>query len=177
MFTEKQIDRFWSNVDIQGEDDCWVWKKKSHSLNGYGLVNLKEGDKPGKLWRVHRLVWTLVKGKIPEGLNVCHKCDNRPCCNPEHLFTGTAKDNVHDSMAKGRFIKGETCGQSKLTEKQVRLVKFSMRHIKPKAIVELLGLDCKPGNIWEIRAELIWKHVRPHLRVVPPLNHVLVLET
>lgn len=61
----------------------------------------------GKIWylgrdtRAHRVAWTLTNGPIPDGLMVCHRCDNPPCCNPAHLFLGSARDNVIDMVTKG----------------------------------------------------------------------------
>lgn len=51
----------------------------------------------------HRVAWTLANGNIPDGLDVLHKCDNPPCCNPSHLFIGTARDNARDAISKGRY--------------------------------------------------------------------------
>lgn len=72
-------------------------------------------------WLVHRLAWIFANGPIPEGLYVCHKCDNPPCCNVDHLFLGTHLDNMADRERKGRnpVHKGEENGGSKLTEEQV----------------------------------------------------------
>lgn len=65
---------------------------------GYGRTRFH-----GKNMLAHRLAWKLAHGPIPKGKQVCHKCDNPPCCNPEHLFLGTAKMNARDSIAKGRM--------------------------------------------------------------------------
>jgi hypothetical protein len=92
--------RFWSKVDKSGGPDaCWNWmaKSRSHSGNGYGNFNYN-----GKAAHAHRVAWELTNGPIPNGLFGCHKCDNPLCCNPAHLFLGTAKDNSADMHAKGR---------------------------------------------------------------------------
>lgn len=65
---------------------------------GYGKISIGEGAHA----LTHRLAWTLFKGPIPAGMVVCHKCDNPPCCNVEHLFLGTQKDNLRDMVRKGR---------------------------------------------------------------------------
>jgi hypothetical protein len=77
----------------------------------------------GKIWRSHRLAWTLVNGPIPEGMHICHSCDNRACSNVEHLFLGTHRDNMADMMKKGRQVKGEKNGQSKITTDQAIEIK------------------------------------------------------
>lgn len=63
-----------------------------------------------KAWKAHRLAYDRLVGKIPEGLLVCHRCDNKPCVNPDHLFLGTVLDNVRDKISKGRDARGETHG-------------------------------------------------------------------
>ena len=57
----------------------------------------------GKRYRAHRAAWIMAHGPIPDGMMVCHRCDNPPCCNPEHLFLGSAKDNAEDMVSKGRW--------------------------------------------------------------------------
>ena len=79
----------------------------------------------------HRVAWELAYGQVPNGLFVCHRCDNPPCVRPEHLFLGTARDNTQDAIAKGRFVfnlrpettRGEANGRAKITEDQVREIR------------------------------------------------------
>lgn len=87
------------------ESGCYLWEG-ARSESGYGRVY--DGS---RMWQAHRLVWTQVKGPIPHGLFVCHKCDTPPCVNPDHLFLGTAKDNNRDMAKKGRHhcSKAKTC--------------------------------------------------------------------
>lgn len=78
------------------ESGCWEypgWR------NATGHVNIYHRTQK---WLVHRFVWTLVKGEIPKGMCVCHRCDNPPCCNPDHLWIGTTADNNRDMHSKGR---------------------------------------------------------------------------
>jgi hypothetical protein len=99
------VDRFWAAVDKTNADGCWEWTR-ARFPSGYGKMQLEGGSRkvPGsrKLEGAHRLAWTLTHGEIPDGLWVLHKCDNRPCCRPDHLFLGTCADNVRDMVAKGR---------------------------------------------------------------------------
>lgn len=88
---------FWKNVDMRGEDECWEWKGSKTGPKGYGEISMGR-----KLWRTHRLSYFLTHGEIPEGKMICHSCDNPPCCNPKHLFAGTALDNALDMHSKGR---------------------------------------------------------------------------
>lgn len=89
-------DRFWARVDKSGgRDACWPWTGAvTHS--GYGDFST------GTFRRAHRAAYFFTSGAIPDGLCVCHACDNRRCCNPAHLWLGTQADNVSDMYAKGR---------------------------------------------------------------------------
>lgn len=112
----KQIQRFWSRVDKSaGDDSCWLWIYY-RDRNGYGMANFNRVN-----YISHRLAWQLTYGDIPDGLLVCHRCDNPPCCNPKHLFLGTQKDNMQDMSKKGRNAdkRGEKSPVAKLTQKQV----------------------------------------------------------
>lgn len=106
------LSRFWNKVEKTSS--CWEWK--AASSGGYGYISVK-----GQNTRVSRVSYELHFGKIPQGLYVCHKCDNPGCVRPDHLFLGTALDNARDRDNKGRRIPpaGTSNGYHKLSEKNV----------------------------------------------------------
>ena len=94
-----RAERFWSKVNrVEDPDECWEWIPKARHKFGYGIFM----DRPYGTKKAHRVAWELTNGEIPNGLMVLHTCDNPPCCNPNHLFLGTAQDNSLDMMSKGR---------------------------------------------------------------------------
>lgn len=130
-------------------DSCWIWKS-SRDQNGYGTFNIDR--KPKKSSRVS---YELYKGPIPEGRFVCHKCDNPPCVNPDHLFIGTRKDNMRDMTNKGRSAHGEKNGQAKLTEQDVIAIwKDSRTHCE---IGQHYGVT--QSMITRIKNKKNWKHI------------------
>jgi hypothetical protein len=100
MFTEKQIQNFLSKTQAQ-ENGCihHLAKSKKH---GYPYVHLRIGSGVEVRTSAHRVAWIIKNGPIQGGLYVLHKCDNRMCCNPDHLFLGTHQDNMDDMRSKGR---------------------------------------------------------------------------
>lgn len=99
------LERFESKFD-KG-DGCWVWKAHKNK-NGYGQFGVMLEGRNGYMVNryAHRVSWMLYRGEIPEGLCVCHSCDNPSCVNPDHLFLGTRKDNTQDMINKGRHLEG-----------------------------------------------------------------------
>lgn len=112
-------DRFWQKVD-KSENGCWEWTAALCFQGNYGVYRHQ-----GKAQRAHRVSWTLHHGSIPEGFEVCHKCDNPRCIRPDHLFLGTHQDNMQDMSRKGRARppRGENSWSSKLTNKDVARIR------------------------------------------------------
>jgi hypothetical protein len=112
-------DRFWSYVDKSaGPDGCWPWLGADDGRRGYGKFKLASYESA----RTHRIAYALANGVGPI-LDVLHRCDNPPCCNPAHLFEGDHNANMADMVSKGRSIGGGLPGElsqaAKLTAAQV----------------------------------------------------------
>lgn len=153
--------RFWSKVRIGNQNDCWEWLA---CRNAHGYGRLGGGGKNAYKPLAHRAAWQLTNGDIPDGLSVCHKCDNRACVNPAHLFLGTHQDNMDDMHTKGRFIpapiqNGEKNPAAVLTEEDVRLIRLAHETlpVTQRDIARAWGI--RPQLVSKIVLRTRWKHV------------------
>lgn len=153
QYTSEHINRFWSKVNRGNPDSCWNWTGPL-SANGYGRTYPL-----GKHKYAHRFAWEITNGEIPDGLLVCHHCDNRACCNPAHLFLGTNNDNLQDMYQKGRHrtVKGEDSGRHKLTAAQVAEIRarYKAGGVLQRDLAKEMGV--KPMQISRIVNRKQWK--------------------
>lgn len=112
-----------------GPDACWPWLGWKNK-DGYGEISLRCFNA-----RAHRVAYRIWNGEVPEGLRVCHRCDNPPCCNPKHLFLGTDADNVADRHAKGRSARGDAHGSKTHSERVQRGINHHA-HLHPEKLCQ-----------------------------------------
>lgn len=131
------------------------------ALDQYGYGRLQIGDKAVK---AHRVAFEMFKGAIPEGRMVCHTCDVRACVNPEHLYAGTAADNVKDCVTRGRYVAGgkplpgAANPKAKLTEAAaIALRKKYEDGASTRELAEESGLTI--GAVWRLVTRRAWAHV------------------
>ena len=150
---EQKIERIKHNFNkhVIRKDGCWGWN--GSTLKGYGRFNYRD-----KSILATRGSWLIHFGDIPDGLYVLHKCDNPICSNPEHLFLGTAKDNMQDKIQKGRDAIGERNGSSKLTNKKVLKIRDLFLHgVTYKEIMK--EFNVAENTIYCIKSRKTWRHI------------------
>lgn len=148
--------QFLKYIDFDDLDECWEWKG-ARDKDGYGVFWW-----PGfGYMRAHIASYRLFKGKV-RSKQICHSCDNPPCCNPHHLWRGTTKENALDMVSKGRCNprKGEQHPYAKLTEKDVLKIRkmIASGEYKHKTIARKFGVSNQ--SVCDIGKNRVWKHVR-----------------
>lgn len=148
---EEKVLAFWSKVDRSGGPEaCWTWNGAVTSKHAYGCFAVA----PGIVRGAHKLAWLFTNGD-PNGFCVLHRCDNRVCVNPSHLFLGTKQDNSDDKVAKRRH-------PTKLTPEQVREIKRELLNYRFGMNEELAArYGVSPSQICTIRKGRQWKHIAP----------------
>lgn len=146
-------ERFWKKVSKT--PTCWLWTgakgRAGHGQLGVGRRN------EGKVL-AHRLSYQLHVGQIPGGMCVLHRCDVGACVNPEHLFLGTKADNSADMSAKGRSTRGEKNPRAKLTELDVKYIRYWLNHGATRWALAK-EFDIQPNVISRIKHRQRWAHV------------------
>lgn len=166
QLTLEILERYWPKIDLSDLDGCWPWMAgRLHWGHGAFTIN-------AKMERAHRVMWVLHYGEIPQGLCVCHQCDNPPCCNPNHLFLGTHRENMADRNAKGRTASGDRSGsalhpevhqgerhwKTRLKEVDIREIRALRGQIRQIDLASRFGVD--QGQISAIQLGKAWKHIK-----------------
>lgn len=135
-------ERFWAKVNMPDvEGTCWEWGG-ARTIRGYGKI-LKDGGR--SCLAAHRVSWEIHNGPLPDGVLVCHHCDNPPCVRPDHLFVGSQHDNMQDKVSKGRhyYTPGETSPNAKLSNDQATIIRarYAKEHISQRALAIQYGVS------------------------------------
>lgn len=147
-----QLGKFWGLVRVCGPDECWPWTGPAR--RGYGYHCFRGLDD-----RSHRIAYRVTYGDIPAGLQVRHKCDNPPCCNPSHLELGTQGDNNADRVARGRngSAKGVDNGQHRLTENDVAYIRAKRGLMLQRELAAMFGVT--QNLVSKVQLRRYWKHL------------------
>jgi hypothetical protein len=156
LVTDNLRQRFDEYV-VKNNQGCWAWS--GAIVDGYGV--LWELGASRQQLRAHRVSWAIYRGEVPEGMCVLHRCDNRQCTRPDHLFIGTVGDNNRDTIAKGRHVssRGEKNGASKLTADDVEKMKTLRAQGLGYAVIArrfgVVTMTC-----WRAVNQKSWSHIQ-----------------
>lgn len=156
-------ERFAAKYVVDKDTGCWVWTAH-RTPSGYGQIFVRNRTRAGAPSRrghgvrAHRVAWEMFRGEIPDGMVVCHRCDNPPCVNPDHLFLGTHADNQRDKDQKGRVARGIANARAKLNDQAV--VDIRNRHAagaSKQSIARHYGVT--PRVVFLVLTGQTWRHV------------------
>lgn len=134
------------------ENGCWNVTSHGTSGTGYPVFN-----RDGKKYRIHRWMYEKHTGDTEmDGFVIRHKCDNKLCCNPEHLEKGTVQQNIQDRVDRGRSATGENHGLSKITDEQASFI-LNDEHYRVCDLARVF--DVYPNVIKQIKKRITWKHI------------------
>jgi hypothetical protein len=157
MFDQKMIDRFWAKVDKS--EECWEWMGACRNF-GYGNFWAS-----GKWYGAHIFSWIVNFGKIKNDLCVLHECDNPKCVNPKHLWLGTKRDNIYDSINKNRspqltreFRLGEKNQNSKLCRNDVLKIRKMFENGSTYSEIKNF-FPVSVSTIYNIKSKKTWNHI------------------
>jgi hypothetical protein len=152
-------ERLYSKIKVNPKNNCWEIKLNKGARYPWIRVN-------GKYKRTHRVSYEIHIGKIPDGINCLHKCDNTKCCNPEHLFLGTQADNVADMIKKGRkrIFKGIELYEAKLNKTKILAIKKKIeKGIPVLKVAKQYGVN--QVVIRGIASGRGWKHLNISIKI------------
>jgi hypothetical protein len=151
-YKDTHTPKFWESVDRRSADECWPWIR-SFSDTGYGNARIFKRPMGS-----HRAAYILSVGPIPDGLCVCHRCDNRACCNPAHLFLGTRTENLADMTRKGRRQRGSMCPGAVLSAADIPVIRSRIASGETlRSIARVFHVSV--SSISDINIGKTWKHV------------------
>jgi hypothetical protein len=147
--------RLIDGIDIRSEDECWEWRGNRRP-DGYGVISLGRGA----MARAHRFAYQVFAGPVPADMDVCHKCDNRACANPRHLFLGSHAENMADMAVKGRAgpkepARGQCHWNARITPGQVKAIR--MMAGPSRGVARQFGVSS--SLVRKIKSGRVWKHI------------------
>lgn len=151
--TDSLASRFWQRVKKVEGNGCWEWQGAFR--NSYGAIKHQ-----GSVLSAHRVAYVLTNGHPPQGMLICHTCDNRACCRPDHLEVGTPGKNNNDARKRRTFFKvqGENAPNASMTERDIRqIMQLRSEGLGARLISRQTGL--KENNVKKVLEGESWTHI------------------
>lgn len=153
QYIEKLRARFWGRVQKGDPGECWIWRAAVDSC-GYGRIKVANRGQ-----KANRVAYALTHGDVPGDMNVCHRCDNPACVNPNHLFLGTRAQNMRDMVRKGRSMRGMRNNRAVLSKADV--IEIRHKYVPNRYGCKRLGKEygVNPATIHLIVTGKSWSHI------------------